>query len=84
MPYNYGDEDPPAAGPREDWRRRFAEAARQCARREIRKDPDCPECGAAGPHETAVRSGEGLVDIGWRCRACGHEFGFEMRHEREM
>ena len=49
------------------------------------KEPGCPGCGDPGPHETAVRSGKvggvTLADVGWRCRKCGHEWGFEHFHE---
>lgn len=49
------------------------------------KQPKCPGCGDPGPHEAAVRSGKvkdmGVVDVGWRCRKCGHEWGFEYFHE---
>jgi len=46
----------------------------------------CPECGAEGKyhgeHETAVRNhklhGQSIVDVGWRCWNCGHEWGFEV------
>ena len=53
----------------------------------------CPECGAEGrcngEHETAVRNFEvgrikpemikrNIVDVGWRCWNCGHEWGFEL------
>ena len=39
-----------------------------------------------GEHETAVRNFEAgrvegikrnIVDVGWRCWSCGHEWGFE-------
>ncbi len=51
----------------------------------------CPKCGAEGKwqgeHETAVRNIEvgrvggikrNIVDVGWRCWNCGHEWGFEL------
>lgn len=47
---------------------------------------NCPSCGAEGKaykgeHETAVRNstvnGIAVVDVGWRCWQCGHEWGFE-------
>lgn len=46
----------------------------------------CPKCGAEGDvyqgeHETAVRQKEVggvlIVNVGWRCGKCGHEWGFE-------
>ena len=44
----------------------------------------CPSCGCLGPHEAAVRSrtvkGVSLVDVGWCCRKCGNEWGFEVFH----
>ena len=51
-------------------------------------DPErrpCPKCGAPAPHGAAVRqrsmSGWNLVDMGFECRACGHEWGFEVLTE---
>lgn len=56
----------------------------------------CPNCGAEGKwhgeHETAVRNFEAgrvkpemiklnIVDVGWRCWNCGHEWGFEVPKE---
>ena len=51
----------------------------------------CPNCGAEGgyngEHEAAVRNIEvgrvegikrNMVDVGWRCWSCGHEWGFEL------
>ena len=46
----------------------------------------CPKCGAKGEvwegeHETIVRQSESeginIVDVGWRCGKCKHEWGFE-------
>lgn len=53
---------------------------------------NCPNCGAEGKwhgeHETVVRNFEAgrgktgvklnIVDVGWRCWNCGHEWGFEV------
>jgi len=56
----------------------------------------CPKCGAEGKayhgeHETAVRNvklprptifgSTTVVDVGWRCWNCGHEWGFELVKE---
>lgn len=51
----------------------------------------CPSCGTVAVHPPGVRSGKrfdaelgrevGVVDIGWACRACGHEWGFEVLTE---
>ena len=49
----------------------------------------CPECGAEGKwhgeHETAVRKlklpSRTIIDVGWRCWNCGHEWGFELLKE---
>lgn len=51
----------------------------------------CPQCGAEGDwygeHEAVVRNIEvgrvndikrNIVDVGWRCWNCGHEWGFEL------
>jgi len=46
----------------------------------------CPSCAAEGKwygeHETAVRNyqspSQTIVDVGWRCWNCGHEWGFEV------
>jgi hypothetical protein len=46
----------------------------------------CPECGYIAVHNVAVRSGKrvvykmsvGVVDVGWHCKKCGHEWGFEV------
>jgi hypothetical protein len=45
----------------------------------------CPKCGAKSEydnHPTAIRlAGEGnirIVDVGWRCSQCRHEWGFEL------
>ncbi len=51
----------------------------------------CPQCGAGGrwygEHEAVVRNIEvgrvegikrNMVDVGWRCWNCGHEWGFEL------
>ena len=46
----------------------------------------CPECGAKGEvwdgeHETTTRQSDTgnfhIVDVGWKCGKCGHEWGFE-------
>ena len=50
----------------------------------------CPSCGAEGrwhgEHETAVRhlklSRQTIVDVGWRCWNCDHEWGFELLKDR--
>jgi len=46
---------------------------------------DCPGCGSLGErdrYETAVRKRtvgtKTVVDVGWRCPICRHEFGFEV------
>ena len=56
----------------------------------------CPQCGAEGKcqgeHETAVRNHQiypagrdfeprTIVDVGWRCWNCGHEWGFELQED---
>ena len=58
----------------------------------------CPQCGAHGryngEHETAVRNFEvgrvkpelikrNIVDVGWRCWNCGHEWGFELEKQEQ-
>lgn len=48
-------------------------------------DAPCPACGLVADHPPAVRQSIeriggmewGVADIGWRCRNCGHEWGFE-------
>jgi len=42
---------------------------------------ECPSCG--GRAVTAIRTytsqkTKGVVDVGWRCHACGLEYGFEL------
>ncbi len=45
----------------------------------------CPKCHKKGPNHAAFRQGPGvidgveqhIVDIGYRCTSCGHEWGFE-------
>lgn len=49
----------------------------------------CPECGFVDQHPASVRQGTGsyaglvanIIDVGWRCRQCGHEWGFEVLTE---
>jgi len=46
----------------------------------------CPQCGAEGrwygEHETVVRNlrlqRQTIVDVGWLCWNCGHEWGLEL------
>lgn len=46
----------------------------------------CPSCEHVAVHPPAVRQGIavlhgleiGVVDIGWECKECGTEWGFEM------
>ena len=55
----------------------------------VEPEPDiqtCPKCGAHGEHPPAVRQGVadwhgvsiGIIDFGWRCFDCKHEWGFEI------
>jgi PHP family Zn ribbon phosphoesterase len=46
----------------------------------------CPNCGAKGKawqgeHATCARHCDtgkvNIVDVGWKCYECGHEWGFE-------
>lgn len=54
------------------------------------KGKKCPNCGAEGKyqgeHEAAARNyqiaGQTVVDVGWRCWKCGHEWGFEISELR--
>jgi len=56
---------------------------------EVETGKKCPQCGAEGKHDgehqTAVRNyklpSQTIVDIGWRCWNCGHEWGFEVPEE---
>lgn len=46
-------------------------------------EPGCPKCGLAGPHDLTTRAakvddGVYLLDVGWRCRGCGHEWGYRI------
>jgi len=49
----------------------------------------CPVCRVAGEQDVAVRQGPGvlfdfpawLVNMGFKCRVCGHEWGFETQEE---
>lgn len=42
----------------------------------------CPRCGmVSGDHPAAVRTYKGrpgVVDVGWSCRGCEYEWGFEL------
>ena len=45
------------------------------------KKVECPKCHTAAVHPAAVRQSPGLpgiVDVGWMCKSCGHEWGFEI------
>jgi RNase P subunit RPR2 len=40
----------------------------------------CPKCKYTDIEEgfeVAIRQGDGIIDVGFRCVHCGHEFGFE-------
>ena len=44
----------------------------------------CPKCHAIARHQTAIRQKiPSFVDVGWRCNACGYEWGFEILTEKE-
>lgn len=51
----------------------------------------CPKCGAEGKHHgehvAAVRhvktGNVTVIDVGWGCWNCGHEWGFEALKEQE-
>lgn len=39
----------------------------------------CPKCGSLAEHPTEVKQpGGGIIDVGWKCVNCGHEWGFEV------
>jgi ribosomal protein S27AE len=46
----------------------------------------CPNCGLLTDHPPAVRQATvewkdttfGLIDVGWYCKRCGHQWGFEV------
>jgi len=46
------------------------------------KKPQCPRCGVIHEtHETLARTDPrypGIIDVGWRCINCSHEWGFEV------
>lgn len=48
---------------------------------EYEKLVTCPKCGVSDEHPPAFRqhATEGIlvVECGWRCNSCGHEWGFE-------
>lgn len=45
-------------------------------------DVKCPRCGLVAEHETCLRQGKigdkTVVDVGWKCRRCGCEWGFDL------
>jgi hypothetical protein len=43
------------------------------------RDPQCPKCWAWNPVDAVrqYRIYPGIKDLGWRCRACEWEWGFE-------
>jgi len=61
----------------------------RCQRHEGNHGQACPKCGAAGEHDAAVKQYEAtvwgapahIIDVGWACWSCGHEWGFEREGE---
>ena len=52
----------------------------------------CPKCGTVAVHHAAIRQGKGyvgdvrvsVVEFGWECVKCGHEWGFEYFMEKRL
>ena len=42
------------------------------------KQVECPRCHVVDDHGTAIKQVGSLVDVGWRCDACGYEWGFDV------
>ena len=61
---------------------RFKIGGRELPPLHVKKpDPPCPHCQAEGQGVTLPRSHPsvpGVIDVGWRCGRCGHEYGFEI------
>ncbi len=44
----------------------------------------CPSCGSQAEHPAAIHQvASGVIDVGWRCVNCSHEWGFEVYEKRE-
>jgi hypothetical protein len=75
------ESDDRAADQLENLKRRLAaeRAADQALVEPERDARRCPHCGFYdGLNHAHTRSVPGVVDVGWRCPSCGHEWGFEV------
>lgn len=47
------------------------------------KQVECPRCHVVAEHPPAFRKpAPGVLDVGWRCHACGYEWGFEYQGDK--